>query len=315
MKTQQKNETLLNEYKTEDKANKFIDRSLGEYDTIMDPEERGFQWRDKKDMYSLNEEELTHTDQSLSEMEKLNDLVDDEADEKGILSAKLTASHFGGGGLLRRKTPGEKDDKENHKVESRQQLFEELILKSKQEKSTSFSKMSSGQNHNFLLGVLQLAVSDETSTGYSVVQPFRQSWKGSDPLRIMGKSLGLQDITSSLVLEKKKPIPLELLTPKIVEVSKTSEFSHLLNYGKKQGNMKEEREKERLDHKYKKEFKEALTEICKDTHFLAPEKLSEVMGRDAKRKVKELFGSLATQEGEWKTLKRRRNSRQRPIPN
>ena len=43
--------------------------------------------------------------------------------------------------------------------------------------------------------------------------------------------------------------------------------------------MKEEREKERLNHKYKKEFKEALTEICKDTHFLAPEKLSEVMGR------------------------------------
>jgi nucleolar protein 14 len=39
--------------------------------------------------------------------------------------------------------------------------------------------------------------------------------------------------------------------------------------------------------------------------FLAP------VCRDAerKRKVKELFGSLATQEGEWKALKRRKNSR------
>lgn len=46
---------------------------------------------EKKDMCNLNEEELTHTDQSLSEMEKLNDLVDsdDEADEKGILSGEI----------------------------------------------------------------------------------------------------------------------------------------------------------------------------------------------------------------------------------
>lgn len=41
--------------------------------------------------------------------------------------------------------------------------------------------------------------------------------------------------------------------------------------------MKEE--KERLNHKYQKEFKGALTEIRKDTSFLAPEKLREVMGR------------------------------------
>nr|XP_019937980.1 PREDICTED: nucleolar protein 14 [Paralichthys olivaceus] len=104
---------------------------------------------------------------------------------------------------------------------------------------------------------------------------------------------------SRLVFEKKKPIPLKLLTPKIVEV---------LDYGKKRGGTKEEREKERLKHKYKKEFKGALREIRKDSRFLAKEKLSEVMNRDAerKRKVKELFGSLATQEGEWKALKRRK---------
>jgi len=104
---------------------------------------------------------------------------------------------------------------------------------------------------------------------------------------------------SRLVFEKKKPIPLKLLTPKIVEV---------LDYGKKRGSTKEEREKERFNHKYKKEFKGALREIRKDSRFLAREKLNEVMNRDAerKRKVKELFGNLATQEGEWKALKRRK---------
>ncbi|MEQ2315042.1 hypothetical protein AMECASPLE_018181, partial [Ameca splendens] len=73
-----------------------------------------------------------------------------------------------------------------------------------------------------------------------------------------------------LVFEKKKPIPLKLLTPKIVEV---------LDYGKKRGSTREEREKERLKHKYKKEFKGALREIRKDSRFLAREKLNEVMNR------------------------------------
>ncbi|XP_008324317.1 nucleolar protein 14 [Cynoglossus semilaevis] len=115
----------------------------------------------------------------------------------------------------------------------------------------------------------------------------------------------LENISSSsvpnnrLVFEKKKPIPLKLFTPKIVEV---------LDYGKKRGCSKEERDKERLKHKYKKEFKGALREIRKDSRFLAREKLSEVMNRDSdrKRKVKELMGSLATQEGEWKALKRKK---------
>nr|XP_057910411.1 nucleolar protein 14 [Doryrhamphus excisus] len=109
---------------------------------------------------------------------------------------------------------------------------------------------------------------------------------------------------SHLVFDKKKPVPLKLLTPKIVEV---------LDYGKKRGFTKEQREAERVHHKYKKEFKGALREIRKDSRFLAGEKLNEVMSRDAerKRKVKELFGSLATQEGEWKAMKRRKTSLQR----
>ncbi|XP_063066733.1 nucleolar protein 14 [Engraulis encrasicolus] len=138
--------TLLKEYKQKDKANKFIDRRFGEYDTKMAPEEKILQrfsmerqrTLDKKDLYNLNEdEELTHYGQSLAEMEKFNDLVESDSDseEKGLLSAELTASHFGGGGgLLRKKAPGEKEEDGPQRAKSRQELIEELIIKSKQEK-------------------------------------------------------------------------------------------------------------------------------------------------------------------------------------
>ncbi|XP_071321542.1 nucleolar protein 14 [Trachinotus anak] len=140
-------ETLLKEYKHKNKSNKFIDRRFGEYDTKMAPEDKILQrfamerqrGHDKKDVYNLNEEEeLTHYGQSLAEMEKFNDLVnsDDESEEKGLLSAELTASHFGGGGggLLRKKTSGEQQEEGNQRAKSRQELIEELIQKSKQEK-------------------------------------------------------------------------------------------------------------------------------------------------------------------------------------
>uniref|UniRef100_A0AAX7URY6 NOP14 nucleolar protein homolog (yeast) n=1 Tax=Astatotilapia calliptera TaxID=8154 RepID=A0AAX7URY6_ASTCA len=120
-----------------------------------------------------------------------------------------------------------------------------------------------------------------------------------EPLQVSYRFVLIFCCFSALVFDKRKPIPLKLLTPKIVEV---------LDYGKKRGSTREEREKERLKHKYKREFKGALREIRKDSRFLAREKLNEVMNRDAerKRKVKELMGSLATQEGEWKSLKRKK---------
>ncbi|XP_054612765.1 nucleolar protein 14 isoform X2 [Dunckerocampus dactyliophorus] len=140
-------ETLLKEYKHKNKSNKLIDRRLGEYDSKMAPEDkilRRFAMErqrahEKKDLYNLNEEEeLTHYGQSLSEIEKFTDLVnsDDESEEKGLLSAELTAAHFGGGGgLLRKKTSGEQQGDEGApKTKSRQELIEELIHKSKQEK-------------------------------------------------------------------------------------------------------------------------------------------------------------------------------------
>uniref|UniRef100_A0A1A7Z3J3 NOP14 nucleolar protein n=2 Tax=Iconisemion striatum TaxID=60296 RepID=A0A1A7Z3J3_9TELE len=139
-------ETLLKEYKQKNKTNKFVDRRFGEYDTKMAPEDKILQRfaierqrvHEKKDVYNLNEEEeLTHYGQSLAEMEKFNDDVnsDDESEEKGLLSAELTASHFGGGGgLLRKKTSEEQEEQGNQRAKSRQELIEELIQKSKQEK-------------------------------------------------------------------------------------------------------------------------------------------------------------------------------------
>ncbi|CAJ0950465.1 unnamed protein product [Ranitomeya imitator] len=56
-------------------------------------------------VYLNEEEELTHFGQSLAALEKMNDPVDSDSDteERGALSAELTAAHFGGGGLLRKK--------------------------------------------------------------------------------------------------------------------------------------------------------------------------------------------------------------------
>ncbi|XP_055290441.1 nucleolar protein 14 isoform X1 [Moschus berezovskii] len=102
-----------------------------------------------------------------------------------------------------------------------------------------------------------------------------------------------------LVCEKSKPVPLKLFTPRLVKV---------LEFGRKQGSTKEEQERRRLIHKHKREFKGAVREIRKDNQFLARMRLSEIVERDAerKRKVKQLFNSLATQEGEWKALKRKK---------
>ncbi|XP_050752217.1 nucleolar protein 14 [Gymnogyps californianus] len=102
-----------------------------------------------------------------------------------------------------------------------------------------------------------------------------------------------------LICEKKKPVPLKQYTPKIVKV---------LEFGRKQGGSKKEQERKQLIQKHKRELKGAIREIRKDNQFLARMQLSEIMERDSarKRKVKELLGSLATQEGEWKAMKRKK---------
>lgn len=139
-------QTLLKEYKERGKSNIFKDKRFGEYNTKISPEEKMMkrfalerqQNHEKKSIYNLNEdEELTHYGQSLADIEKLNDIIESDSDteERGILSAELTAAHFGGGGgLLRRKAPSGEQDKEEEKPKSRKELIEELIAKSKREK-------------------------------------------------------------------------------------------------------------------------------------------------------------------------------------
>ncbi|XP_032109883.1 nucleolar protein 14 isoform X1 [Sapajus apella] len=137
-------QTLLKEYKERDKSNVFRDKRFGEYNSSMTPEEKMMKrfaleqqrHHEKKSIYNLNEdEELTHYGQSLADIEKHNDIVDSDSDaeDRGVLSAELTAAHFGGGGeLLHKKTPQEGEEQE--KPKSRKELIEELIAKSKQEK-------------------------------------------------------------------------------------------------------------------------------------------------------------------------------------
>ncbi|XP_053107859.1 nucleolar protein 14 [Hemicordylus capensis] len=138
-------QTLLKEYKEKGKTNVFKDKRFGEYDSKISPEEKMMQRfaleqkknYEKKNIYNLNEEEdLTHYGQSLADIEKLNDIIDSDSDteEKGMLSAELTAAHFGGGGLLSKKVPTGHQNEADQKPKSRKELIEELIAKSKQEK-------------------------------------------------------------------------------------------------------------------------------------------------------------------------------------
>ncbi|KAM4054069.1 nucleolar protein 14 [Anomaloglossus baeobatrachus] len=142
---QKRKDTLLKEYQRRGKTNVFSDKRFGEYDTKLTPEEKMVKrfalerkrHAEKKTVYNLNEEEeLTHYGQSLAALEKMTDPVDSDSDteERGALSAELTAAHFGGGGLLRRKVASEQKEEEPEKPKTRKELIEELIAKSKIEK-------------------------------------------------------------------------------------------------------------------------------------------------------------------------------------
>uniref|UniRef100_S4REJ8 NOP14 nucleolar protein n=1 Tax=Petromyzon marinus TaxID=7757 RepID=S4REJ8_PETMA len=102
-----------------------------------------------------------------------------------------------------------------------------------------------------------------------------------------------------LKFEKSRPQPLKMFQPKVEQV---------LEFGRKKAGSKPEKDRKRLVAQHKKEWKGAVREIRRDTQFLARQQLKEQMDRDSerKRKVKELHHLLATQEGEWKALKRKK---------
>ncbi|XP_054855791.1 nucleolar protein 14 [Eublepharis macularius] len=138
--------TLLKEYKEKDKSSVFKDKRIGEYDSKISSEEKMMKrfaleqqkTHEKRSIYNLNEEEdLTHYGQSLADIEQLKDVPESDSDteETGMLSAELTAAHFGGGGgLLHKKALSGQENEEDKKPKSRKELIEELIAKSKQEK-------------------------------------------------------------------------------------------------------------------------------------------------------------------------------------
>lgn len=67
-------------------------------------------------------------------------------------------------------------------------------------------------------------------------------------------------------------------------------------------------ELKRLNYQYKKEMKGAMREVRRDNQFLAQHILKEQMVKDAERKekVKQIYKELASQEGEYKALKRKK---------
>ncbi|XP_074640487.1 nucleolar protein 14-like isoform X2 [Tubulanus polymorphus] len=97
--------------------------------------------------------------------------------------------------------------------------------------------------------------------------------------------------------EKKKPPMIRQIEPK---------FDEIFDGRKKRVGSRESKEKQTLVHKYKKEMKGAIRELRRDNQFLAREKLQQQMTLDAerKRKVKEIYGLLGTQEGDVRALKR-----------
>ncbi|KAL8593217.1 hypothetical protein ACOMHN_009872 [Nucella lapillus] len=104
----------------------------------------------------------------------------------------------------------------------------------------------------------------------------------------------------ALTQQKQKVQPLKLIDPKIEEV---------FDGRKKRKGTREQLERERLKHRVKKEFKGALREVRKDSHFLANQKLVDTQKRDAERqkKLKRIYGDLSNQEGEVRALKRQKN--------
>ncbi|XP_036146069.1 nucleolar protein 14 homolog [Monomorium pharaonis] len=102
-----------------------------------------------------------------------------------------------------------------------------------------------------------------------------------------------------IVLEKKRPKPLKTYEPKIMTVYD----------GKRHKSMSREKiEKDKLLHKYKREFKGAIREMRRDRDFLAKVQIGQQIKSDVerKRKVKEIFSEAAIQQNELKKMKKKK---------
>lgn len=129
-------ETLLQEYKVKDKANKFLDRRIGEKNSAMTKEDKilarftaeRLRAHKRKAMFNLGEDEvLTHKGRSLAEIENFENPSSDEEDEhtKGKLDASFVEEAHFGGGLL----------KKADESKGRTTIIEQLIAESKKRKA------------------------------------------------------------------------------------------------------------------------------------------------------------------------------------
>ncbi|XP_068709528.1 nucleolar protein 14-like isoform X2 [Montipora foliosa] len=131
--------TLLVEYKQKNKANLFIDRRFGEYDENLSLEEKMMKrftlekkhHHERHGKYRLEDEDLTHLGQSLSEVNKFDDvqLSDDDEDNKDD-AEDVKELHFGG--FFTKKNPDEEQSDVNaSKHRSKKEIMEEVVAKAK----------------------------------------------------------------------------------------------------------------------------------------------------------------------------------------
>ncbi|KAK9880134.1 hypothetical protein WA026_008649 [Henosepilachna vigintioctopunctata] len=132
--------TLLKEYNVRNKSNSFTDRRICELNQNLSTDEKQrarfaavrVKAHKKKSIFNLGEDEvLTHKGQTLSEIEKFNDLQTEDEDcddpnETGKLDEKFVGEAHFGGGLLAKKGEGFKGHKD---------LIEQLIADSKKRKA------------------------------------------------------------------------------------------------------------------------------------------------------------------------------------
>uniref|UniRef100_T1IJG7 Nucleolar protein 14 n=1 Tax=Strigamia maritima TaxID=126957 RepID=T1IJG7_STRMM len=121
-----------------------------------------------------------------------------------------------------------------------------------------------------------------------------------DTIESLDVMLRTRHLLTPLMRARKRPQSIKFFEPKI-----EAEFT---GHKSKKKISTKSGESERLKHIVKRETKGALRELRRDNQFLAQHQLQEQIDRDAdrKRKVKELYSVLSNQEGDYKSLMKKK---------
>ncbi|XP_030753154.1 nucleolar protein 14 homolog [Sitophilus oryzae] len=136
---QKRKHTLLPEFNLQHKSNRFLDKRIGEKSKMSNEEKVAARFaafkaksHNRKSIFNLSEEILSHRDHTLSEIEKFENLhSDDEESDNENNTGKLDSdfveeAHFGNGMLTNTGREG---------VKTHKQLIEQLIEESKKRKA------------------------------------------------------------------------------------------------------------------------------------------------------------------------------------